>query len=112
MTLQNLHIRKSDFSGKQLSKNKILFQLQKQKERGAIDIDIDRFTNEQMERMIFDKSYNPLKNETKAITGGEGGANTGEDGSGAPPGGYESEEDPEEGARKKAILRARFAAKS
>ena len=97
---------------KQLSKNKILFQLQKQKERGAIDIDIDRFTNEQMERMIFDKSYNPLKNETKAITGGEGDANTGEDGSGAPPGGYESEEDPEEEARKKAILRARFAAKS
>lgn len=67
-----------------------------------------------MERMIFDKSYNPLKNETKAITGGgEGGANpAGGDGSGAPPGGYESEEDPEEEARKKAILRARFAAKS
>ena len=92
----------------------MIFQLQKQKERGAIDIDIDRFTNEQMERMIFDKSYNPLKNENKAITGG-GGANptAGSDqSSGAPPGGYESEEDPEEEARKKAILRARFAAKS
>jgi len=88
------------------------YQLQKQKERGAIDIDIDRFTNEQMERMIFDKSYNPLKNETKAITGGEGGANPDEDGSGPPAGGYASEEDPEEEARKKAILRARFAAKS
>ena len=60
-----------------------------------------------MERMIFDKSYNPLKNEAKAITGGEGGA-PGEN----PAGGYESEEDPEEEARKKAILRARFAAKS
>ena len=58
--------------------------------------------------MIFDKSYNPLKNEAKAITGGEGGAPGGEN----PAGGYESEEDPEEEARKKAILRARFAAKS
>ena len=63
-----------------------------------------------MERMIFDKSYNPLKNENKAITGGDEGGNgaPGEN----PTGGYESEEDPEEEARKKAILRARFAAKS
>lgn len=37
------------------------FKLQKQKERGSIHVDVDRFTNEQMERMIFDKDYNPLK---------------------------------------------------
>lgn len=36
-------------------------QLLKQKERGHVDIDVDRFTNEQMERMVFDKDYNPIK---------------------------------------------------
>ena len=79
----------------------------KQKERGHIHVDIDRFTNEQMERMIFDKSYNPFKKD--------------ENGSGAPgetPAiGYATgdapfegdDEDAEEAARKKAELRARFA---
>lgn len=36
-------------------------QLRKQKERGHIDVDIDKFTTEQMERNIFQKDYNPLK---------------------------------------------------
>ena len=80
------------------------FQLIKQKERGHIQVDIDRFTNEQMERMIFDKSYNPFKKdpadgETPAL-----GYDTGDAAFGP-----SDDEDAEEAARKKAELRARFA---
>ena len=79
-------------------------QLIKQKERGHIHVDIDRFTNEQMERMIFDKSYNPFKKDENAASGETPaiGYATGD----AP---FESDdEDAEEAARKKAELRARF----
>lgn len=66
-------------------------QLQKQKERGHISVDVDHFTNEQMERMVFDKDYNPLKQQGEREK--------------------EEESDPEDEARK-AELRARFAAAS
>ena len=68
-----------------------LLQLQKQKERGHISVDVDHFTNEQMERMVFDKDYNPLKQQGERE--------------------MDEESDPEDEARK-AELRARFAAAS
>ena len=51
---------------------------------------MDRFTNEQMERMVFDKDYNPLK-EASAQN-------------------EDAEEDETEEETRKAELKARFAA--
>jgi len=69
--------------------------LQKQKERGSINIDIDRFTNEQMERMVFDKDYNPLKDKS---------------GKSEDPESTDQNPDEDDDDQKKAELRARFAA--
>jgi len=83
-------------------------QLIKQKERGHIHVDIDRFTNDQMERMIFDKSYNPFKKEPDEISADPTAKPAIKyDASGEAVFGSD-DEDADEAARKKAELRARF----